>query len=184
MKKLLSNLWHKSFYMTGIGIAALTGSLLSANVQAAIPDSTTNAITGCYAKTGGATRIIDAQGGDSCTGSENTVTWPASAPQIAYLQLNSDGTLDTSYSKNIESVTLVPNEWLTEYAACIKVSFEPKASMSDTIQTVTIKPILAGNEALQSVCGSNTLYNAVVINAAEYDNPSPDYSYIHATFFN
>lgn len=183
MKKILNNLWHKSFYMTGLGIAAVMGGLLSANVQAAIPDSNTNAITGCYAQSGGATRIIDAQNGDTCTGSENTMTWPASAPQIAYLQLNSDGTIDTSYSKNIQSVTLVANEGLTSYSACVKVNFDPKAGMSDVL-TVIVKKVAIGNQALIDICGSATLYNAAIPSVASYDNPDLNYSNVNAMFFN
>ncbi len=185
MKKLLSKLWHKSFYMTGIGIAAVTGGLFSAHVQAAIPSTATNAITGCYDKTGGAARIIDAEDSATCTSSENTVTWPASAPQIAYLQLNSDATIDTAYSKNIESVTLVPDADHVNYAACIKVSFDPKVGLSDDMQGgATVKSVRGGDDTLTGVCGSSTLYNAVIKYVGQYDYPDPDYSYVRATFFN
>jgi len=182
MKKLLSNLWHKSFYMTGLGIAAVTGSFLSANVHAAVPSTTTNAITGCYAQSGGAARIIDAQGGDSCTSSENTITWPASAPQIAYLQLNSDGTLDTSYSKNIETVTFVPDEAQSYYSVCVKVSFDPKAGLSDSVPGIILKTTSSGDEVISDRCGSDTSYNAILANAIQYD--APEYSHVHTTFFN
>jgi hypothetical protein len=186
MKKLLSNLWHKSFYMTGLGIAAVMGSFLSANVHAAVPNSATNAITGCYAQTGGAARIIDAQNGDFCTGSENTVTWPASAPQIAYLQLNSDGTLDTTYSRNIDSIAFLHNDELDEYVLCAKISFDPKVGFSDDLLStnIIVRAVSTGNDSVTSRCGSGDTYNAVIAHAAGWIPPGMDYSYLRATFFN
>lgn len=172
--------------MAGLSVAAVLGGLLSANVQAAIPNSATSAITGCYAQSGGAARIIDAQNGDACTGSENTVTWPASAPQAAYLQLNSDGTLDTNYSKNVQNVSFLHNDDLDEYVLCIKLSFDAKSGFSDTLPltNIIVRATAGGNDAVTSRCGSGDTYNAVIARAAGWTPPDMDYSYLRATFLN
>ena len=54
---------------------AVAGALTTA--IAAIPDSNSGVITGCYANSNGALRIIDAQSGASCLSSEHRITWPS-----------------------------------------------------------------------------------------------------------
>lgn len=61
-------------------VGATTALAIAAGIStalAAIPDSGTGTITGCSAISGGALRVIDAQGGASCTGSERRITWPS-----------------------------------------------------------------------------------------------------------
>ena len=57
---------------------AATATIVGGVAYATIPDSTTGIITGCY-KTGGtnpgALRVIDAQGGAVCLGTETQISW-------------------------------------------------------------------------------------------------------------
>ena len=65
--------------------AATTAIVVTGTIAiAAIPDSTTKVITGCYAKTGGALIIIDKQAGKTCTTSQIELTWAQQgAPGVA-----------------------------------------------------------------------------------------------------
>jgi hypothetical protein len=56
--------------------AATTAIVVTGSIAiAAIPDSSTKVITGCYAKTGGALVIIDKQAGKTCTTSQIELSW-------------------------------------------------------------------------------------------------------------
>ena len=56
--------------------AATTAIVVTGSIAiAAIPDSATKVITGCYSKTSGALVIIDKQAGRSCTTSQIELSW-------------------------------------------------------------------------------------------------------------
>jgi hypothetical protein len=57
--------------VTAVVIAAASGW-----VYAAIPGSSTGAIDACYETKGGALRVIDAEGGDTCKKKETPLAWP------------------------------------------------------------------------------------------------------------
>jgi hypothetical protein len=59
-------------FFAGILIGLLVGGAVG---WAAIPDSATGTLSGCYDKHDGALRIIDAQRGDACKKKENAVSW-------------------------------------------------------------------------------------------------------------
>lgn len=71
-----------------IVFAALVGGLAVA--YAAIPDSGTGVITGCYKNNGGDLRVIDAQAGATCPGGYTQLTWnqtgPAGPPGLSGLE--------------------------------------------------------------------------------------------------
>ena len=59
-----------------IAAATATAIVISGSFAiAAIPDSATKVITGCYSKTSGALVIIDKQGGRTCTTSQIELSW-------------------------------------------------------------------------------------------------------------
>jgi hypothetical protein len=63
-----------------MAVVTTLGGVLAAGVSAAIaaiPDSGTGGITGCYANSNGALRVINAQSGATCTASEHRITWPS-----------------------------------------------------------------------------------------------------------
>lgn len=49
--------------------------------SAAIPNSSTGMVNACYATSGGALRVIDAQAGQVCRSGEQPISWPASGSQ-------------------------------------------------------------------------------------------------------
>ena len=56
--------------------AATTAIVVTGSIAiAAIPDSATKVITGCYSKSSGALVIIDKQAGKSCTASQIELSW-------------------------------------------------------------------------------------------------------------
>jgi len=58
------------------GILALAGGV----AYATIPNSTTAVISGCYGKTTGLLRVIDAQAGKTCTSLEVPISWNQQGP--------------------------------------------------------------------------------------------------------
>ena len=65
-------------------VTSLTAGLLAGSVAvglAAVPDSTSGVITGCYKTSSGALRVIDAEAGAVCGNSEMTVQWSQQGPQ-------------------------------------------------------------------------------------------------------
>jgi hypothetical protein len=56
-------------------VAATAGLAAGAVALGAIPNSSTRVISGCYANTDGALRVIDRQGGATCTAGETLLEW-------------------------------------------------------------------------------------------------------------
>jgi hypothetical protein len=66
---------------TSLFLGAFVGATLVTGVAwAAIPNSPAGTITGCYAKTGGALRIIDRQAGKKCKSTEKELSWAQVGP--------------------------------------------------------------------------------------------------------
>lgn len=68
--------------MSSVVIGLVAGVVASGAVVAvaAVPDSTTGRITACYAKKGGAVRVINAENGARCRKDERTVAWNQRGP--------------------------------------------------------------------------------------------------------
>jgi hypothetical protein len=58
-----------------LSLAVLLVLAVATVAFAAIPHSTTGAITGCYSNSTGSLKVIDAQAGATCAGNETTLTW-------------------------------------------------------------------------------------------------------------
>jgi hypothetical protein len=65
--------------VVAVAALALIGGIQVA--QAAIPDSSTGVITGCYHNSTGALRVIDAQAGQTCGSGQTQLTWNQEGPQ-------------------------------------------------------------------------------------------------------
>jgi hypothetical protein len=116
---------------------------------AAIPDRT-GTIHGCYKKKKGTLRLVS---GSKCKKSEKSISWNqkgangasgaagakgdkgdagADGSAVAYAHVNSDGTLDTSLSKNITSAQVAKTG--SSGAYCFRnLSFTPKSAVA-TVQ--------------------------------------------------
>src|SRR4051812_45451713 len=65
----------------GLGVAFAAAAFAGAGIAVAtIPASGTGVITGCYAKTNGALRVIDKQAGKNCTTNEVQLAWNQKGP--------------------------------------------------------------------------------------------------------
>src|SRR5688500_203018 len=63
--------------LLGATFAVLVGGM----AYAAIPHSSSGVITGCYSKSDGTLRVIDAQSGKSCKGTEKKLAWNQTGPR-------------------------------------------------------------------------------------------------------
>jgi hypothetical protein len=63
------------------GVVAVFAVSATSLALAAIPNSSTGVITGCYSQTTGALRVIDAQAGANCIIGERQLTWNQTGPQ-------------------------------------------------------------------------------------------------------
>lgn len=63
-----------------VAVAGLMAGSVAVGL-AAIPDSTSGVITGCYKTSNGALRVIDAEAGATCGNSEMTIYWNQQGPQ-------------------------------------------------------------------------------------------------------
>ena len=81
----------KSLKFVTIGAGAVaTVAVAITTAIAAIPDSNSGAITGCYANSNGALRIINAQSGATCLSTEHRITWPSRGIRNAGVWNSSD----------------------------------------------------------------------------------------------
>lgn len=64
-----------------LGCAALGVLVLGGFAYAAIPDSSSKVISGCYQKQNGKLRVIDAQAGEACDQNELSVSWNQTGPR-------------------------------------------------------------------------------------------------------
>lgn len=66
---------------TAIAVATVLMVVLVGGLSwASIPDSTTGEITGCYSNANGSLRVIDAEAGAVCSGTETEVVWSQAGP--------------------------------------------------------------------------------------------------------
>jgi hypothetical protein len=65
---------------TGVPAVLAMLALSAGLVTASIPNSLTGVISGCYAKSGGTLRVIDAQAGETCKKGELPVFWNQTGP--------------------------------------------------------------------------------------------------------
>jgi hypothetical protein len=65
---------------TGVPAVLAMLALSAGLVTASIPNSLTGVISGCYAKSGGTLRVIDAQAGETCKKGELSVWWNQTGP--------------------------------------------------------------------------------------------------------
>lgn len=73
---------NKNFkYIIGITLASVVGGASAAFVSAAIPNSSTGVISGCYVPITGTLRVIDNQAGQSCATGEVALVWNQTGPQ-------------------------------------------------------------------------------------------------------
>lgn len=63
--------------LAGVAVLALIGAGVA---SAAIPDSSTGVITGCYQTSGGTLRVINKQGGAACYAWETELPWNQTGP--------------------------------------------------------------------------------------------------------
>ncbi|HSX28690.1 MAG TPA: hypothetical protein VLF60_04550 [Candidatus Saccharimonadales bacterium] len=185
LKKLpIKSVSQKGRFVLAVVIGAVVGGASTAIVQAAIPSSN-GTISGCYSKVTGALKVKDTEAGQTCTGLENSISWPSqgggSQQAISYVRLNADGTLDTSYSRGVQTADLVPipNSDPIVYNLCLKMSTTPKAALKNGTHYGGL-PLAAGdpNQAseIQDSCGSG--YNA------ELASLSPPYETQIGIYFN
>lgn len=85
---------------SAMGAVVVAAGIGSGAAYAAIPDSGSGVITGCYSGVG-TLRVIDAQGGATCLGSETTLTWGQTGPQ------GPAGPNDLSVTSGTHAVTFV-----------------------------------------------------------------------------
>lgn len=72
----LRRLGKRHLVAGAIAVAALAAA--PAIATASIPNSGTGMINACYTTSGGALRVVDAQAGQTCRTSEQSLSWPAS----------------------------------------------------------------------------------------------------------
>ena len=70
MRRSIRQRWRLPALSTGL---VLVLSVVIA--YAAMPSSTTGVISGCYGKSNGQLRVIDAEGGETCKNNELAVSW-------------------------------------------------------------------------------------------------------------
>src|SRR3954469_6693774 len=96
---------------TAIGaIAALIGLTIGGGLSyAAIPNSSSKVISGCYATSNGALRVIDAQAGVTCAAGETALQWNQKGPQG--LVWKGAWATGTTYAKN-DAVSSAGSAWI------------------------------------------------------------------------
>jgi hypothetical protein len=162
--EIVTKLTKCSGLLLAVVVAAIVGGVTTAVVSAAIPDSS-NTIHGCYRNNAGLTnpkgglRVIDSDTSQSCTAQETALNWSSgSAHQIAYAGINSDGTLDTGYSSDINSATVTPvsSDPADGYNLCIDMNFTPKAVTVTGGQTTDalIRGVPGQGAGIDLRCGS------------------------------
>ena len=153
--------------LLAIVLAAVVGGTTTAVVMAAIPSSS-GTISACYGKIAGTLRVIDAESGKTCNGLENPLSWGSGGGhQIAYAALNSDNTLNTSYSSGVSGAKFVPldPDDPTTGSVCFEVNFTPKIMLfaPGSLATQNLATAVSGYDPdgrVSAICGSG--YNAVV----------------------
>ncbi|EDK72407.1 hypothetical protein TM7_0473 [candidate division TM7 genomosp. GTL1] len=109
-------------------LGAVVGSASTALVHAAIP-GTNGTINGCYNRLTGVLKVKDVETGQTCNGLENDISWPSqgtASQAVSYIHFNDDGTLDTTHSRGVISVQIVPRpNTESAFNACIKLSSMP-----------------------------------------------------------
>lgn len=160
--------------LVAVGTASLVvGGLSPVLVRAAIPSSTDGQINACYKVSTGTLRVIDTEAGQTCSsGQENPISWPSqqdaggSGAQTAFAYLNADGTLNTTTSKNIASIsriqTGIDDDGVSPiYTYCFDLAFDDPKWMS-TLGASAITVRGAGDGAIiDNECGTQTQYDAL-----------------------
>ena len=87
-------------------------------------------ISGCYDSSGNL-RVIDAENSETCTMSEDAISWQANPAEVAYVGTTSGGVLDTTYSKNVTDLSIVEDaqapDWTEDGSTlCVEVPFTPR----------------------------------------------------------
>jgi hypothetical protein len=175
MIKHLKALGKHTAFLLAVAFAAAAGGVTTAVVSAAIPDSNTT-IHGCYGKLAGNLRVIDTDAGKTCNAAlENNLNWNGGSAdrQAAYAALNSDGTLNTTFSEGVNNIKLVPyGPDEPQQYLCFNVSFTPKAAFSSQ-EGMDMHISAHDSGSTNDICGSG--YNAVAIGGVapgQYTNPS------------
>jgi hypothetical protein len=175
MSKILTSIKTKLGFLGAIILAAFVGGVSSAAVLAAIPNSTTGQIEGCYRKSGGSKgslRVIDTQNSDSCTGNESAISWDQSGWR-AYGYITPDGTLETTRSKNITSVSQVIVDGVPQDGQyCVVTPFSPALISLTSDLGFNAGPIQgtvrgansSGDASLDNTCGLTA--SVYIINAS------------------
>src|SRR3954469_13495152 len=98
---------------TAIGaIAALIGLTIGGGLSyAAIPNSSTKVISGCYATSNGALRVIDKQAGVTCAAGEQSLEWNQQG-----LRWRDAWAAATAYAKN-DAVSYAGSAWIARKAS-------------------------------------------------------------------
>lgn len=174
MKQIIKKLGKKTALVMMSAVIAGTGATMAA--FAAIPHSTTGVISGCYATSDGAVRVIDAQDSETCEPGETALNWNvagAGSQTSAVLHLDPDPNDNTTYvmdaarSRNVldvKTLDLEGNKYL-----CIKVAFRPEIKLVNPDMEmvgggvpIDLKIPAPGSDfaiGLESLCGEG--YNIV-----------------------
>jgi hypothetical protein len=146
----------------GVVAAVAVLSAAGAVVWAAIP-SPDGTITACYKTKNGALRVIDVEANQNCDKSEAVLEWPSQAggsgAQTAYAYLNSDGSLDTASSKNIQGIsrtqTATDDDGTPIYRYCYDIAFVPKWAQADgTVATgQNVRGLQGKGSEIDANCG-------------------------------
>lgn len=109
---------------SAVAATALGAAVGSGVAYAAIPDSGTGVISGCYSTITGAVKVIDAQSGKTCGVLEKPLSWNQTGPQGPVGPVGAVGPAGTEPVMVVESQedlsTAVPNQGaeVVTYAAC------------------------------------------------------------------
>jgi hypothetical protein len=114
-------------------VAAVVAIVVGGVAAASIPDSGTGVITGCYQRSTGRLRVIDAEAGDRCSRTESPITWNQSGPQG---EPGPAGPSNAFYTMEREQVTL-PAQGETTIAT---LTAPPAGSYVFSAHTTAVNP--------------------------------------------
>jgi len=130
MKKILIFMGNKIAFLGAVMLAAVVGSLTTAMVMAAIPDSN-GQINGCYKNSTQALRVTDPAG--NCATNETALSWQQSNVK-AFAHILADGTLDLVNSRNVVASSYSSDDGVL----CAQSSTAPK-----NVQVTMAGPVAA-----------------------------------------
>jgi hypothetical protein len=166
---MIKKINEKLVLLVAVVFAAVVGGVTTTAVRAAIPGND-NMVHACYNTNNGTLKVVDTDIGQSCTGAQSAISWPATAnagEQVAYVTFNDDGTIATTGSKNILDAQVLPDGWAPGsglVVVCFKVAFTPKSGFGTSAyggQYSVVTPVKTIVQTdIDTMCGSSG-FNAV-----------------------